>query len=192
MDGYVYKKTQFNRNSEEFEEHCLKLWISTSLTNILIEEAHSPPNKFHIGISKTLQRLRQLYFWPKMATQVKEYIAKCEACKTCKPCNQILPPRMGSQTITERPFQRIYIDFLGPYARSCAGNNYILIVLDHMSKFVCWKSLRNANAKKHYRIFNCGSFKQIWSRYSLSTQTMGKNSSAQSSKTWLKTTASNI
>ena len=134
----IYTKTKFNRNSEESEEHCWKLWIPKSLTNTLIE-AHAPPNKSHGGINKTLQRL-----WPKMATQVKEYIAKCEA---CKPCNQILTPPMGSQTITERSFQRIYIDFLGPYVRSHAGNNYILIVLDHMSKFVFLKPLRNANAK---------------------------------------------
>ena len=82
-----------------------------------------------------------------MATQVNDCIAKCEKCKTCKPCHQVLTPPMGGQTITERPFQWIYKDFLGPYIRSHAGNNYMLIVIDHMSKFVFLKPMRNANSK---------------------------------------------
>ena len=51
---------------------------------------------------------------------------------------------MGEETITERPFQKIYIDFLGPYPTSRSGNAYIFIVLDHLTKYVLLKSLRKA------------------------------------------------
>lgn len=45
-------------------------------------------------------------------------------CKEAKPTNQILRPPMGKERLAERPFQRIFIDFLGPYTF------YIFIVLD--------------------------------------------------------------
>ena len=147
VDGYIYKKTLFNRGEPETEEFLWKLWIPTSLTHSLIAEAHEPPNKSHGGFHKTLQRLRQLYFWPGMAKQVKEYVSKCDTCKNNKSYTQISRPPMGGETITDRPFQRLYIDFLGPYPRSKSGNAYIFIILDHMSKFVFLKPMAKADAK---------------------------------------------
>lgn len=42
---------------------------------------------------------------------------------------------MGKLVVTNRPFQRLYVDLLGPYPRSKQGHIGILIVLDHMTKF---------------------------------------------------------
>ena len=147
IDGYVYKKTMFNRSSPEVDEYTWKLWIPSTLTHTLISEAHEPPTKSHGGIHKTLQRLRQLYYWPNMTTQVRNFINKCEACKLAKPNNQVSKPPMGGEMTTERPFQRLYIDFLGPYVRSKNGNSHIFIVLDHFSKFVFLKPMIMANSR---------------------------------------------
>lgn len=54
---------------------------------------------------------------------------------------------MGKQFPVERPFQRLFIDLLGPYPRSKAGHTTILIVLDQLSKFVWLKPLKKATAK---------------------------------------------
>lgn len=42
---------------------------------------------------------------------------------------------MGNQVVTSRPFQRLYVDLLGPYPRSKQGHVGILIVLDHLTMF---------------------------------------------------------
>lgn len=42
---------------------------------------------------------------------------------------------MGKPATSSRPFQRLYIDILGPYPRSKRGNIGLLIVLDHLTKF---------------------------------------------------------
>lgn len=42
---------------------------------------------------------------------------------------------MGNQNVSVRPFQRLYIDILGPYPRSKNGYIGLLIVLDHLTKF---------------------------------------------------------
>lgn len=49
--------------------------------------------------------------------------------------------------ITQRPWQKLFVDFLGPYPRSKSGNCYILIVIDQVSRFVLLKALRNATAE---------------------------------------------
>ena len=53
---------------------------------------------------------------------------------------------MGKAFLAERPFQMLYIDFLGPYPRSRDGNTHIIIALDQLTKFVVIKALRKATS----------------------------------------------
>jgi len=52
---------------------------------------------------------------------------------------------MTQQIVSERPFQTIYIDFIGPYPRSKSGNIGAIVALDHFSKFVWSKPVRSMN-----------------------------------------------
>lgn len=140
----VFKRTTFER--EEFSESNWKLWVPESMTHELIERAHNPVTCAHGGIAKTLNRLRQFYFWPRMTSQVRQFIANCQICKQTKPANQHLQPTIGYEVITERPFQKIYIDFLGKYPRSKSGNAYLFIVVGHFTKFTFLKAMNEATA----------------------------------------------
>lgn len=55
-------------------------------------------------------------------------------------------PLMGDYIEIVRPWQKIYVDFLGPYPRSRTGNTIILIILDHYTKFVIIKPLKHATS----------------------------------------------
>lgn len=66
--------------------------------------------------------------------------------KTSKAPNMVLRPPMGKLMESQRFFQRLYVDFLGPYPRSRRGNVGIFIVLDHFSKFVCLKPVKKLSA----------------------------------------------
>lgn len=54
---------------------------------------------------------------------------------------------MGNFFEVKRHFQKLFIDFLGPYTRSADGNSYIFIVVDQFSKFVFLEPMRVANSK---------------------------------------------
>lgn len=123
-----------------------KLVVPKPMTQPLIKQAHLPPSSAHLGIAKTLDILRRLYFWHGMAKDVTEFIRSCEICKQCKAVNYSTRPLMGSQIEVFRPFQKLYIDFLGPYPRSKEGNNHILIVLDQFSRYVIIKAVKKATA----------------------------------------------
>lgn len=123
-----------------------KLWLPKPLARKTIEEEHDAPGAAHGGIKKTLDRIRRLYYWPGMAKEVYKYVNECEVCKTTKPSNKILKPPMGDLDLSARPWQRIYIDFLGPYPRSKTGKTCILIALDQLTKFVVLKAFPKASA----------------------------------------------
>lgn len=147
VDGnHIFRRTRFRGQDIEtvLEEGVWRLWVPTELVQSLISQAHDPPMSSHGGIAKTIDRLTKLYYWPRLATDVKKYVLACEVCKETKPPNYVLRPAMGQRFSTERPFQQLYVDLLGPYPRSKAGNTFIFIVLDQYSKFVLLKPLRNA------------------------------------------------
>lgn len=105
------------------------------MRNDLIKRFHDTVTAAHGGMQKTIDLLKRHFFWPGMVSDVKDYIRNCDTCKTSKAPNFVMKPEMGKQTVSVRPFQRLYIDLLGPYPRSKSGNIGILIVLDHLSKF---------------------------------------------------------
>ncbi|CAD7089964.1 unnamed protein product [Hermetia illucens] len=134
-DGLVYKRTNHASGDEMQEQQAWKLWIPEELTMEVITRAHDHPLSAHGGVGKTLGRLRLWFYWPKMVSQVKDYIRNCETCKTSKASNQTLQPLMGKALISDRVFQRLYIDLIGPYPRSRGGNIGAIVVLDSLSKF---------------------------------------------------------
>lgn len=140
----IYRRVSSNEILNETE---WKLWIPQDITHVLIEKAHDDISAAHGGIAKTLSRLRTHYYWPKMTSQVKQYINNCQKCKESKPANSVLQPEIGNEVVTERPFQKLYIDFLGKYPRSKKGNAYIFIVVDHFSKFTFLHAMKEATTQ---------------------------------------------
>lgn len=145
-DRQVYIRTQPRSENLTAETSCWKLWVPKSLADNLISNAHDPSLASHPGVGKTLEKLKRFFYWPKMGSQVIEFVRQCQVCKETKPPNITLRPPMGSQVKVDRPWQRLYIDLLGPYPRSKLGNTTLLIVLDQFSKFVLLKPLRKAGA----------------------------------------------
>lgn len=143
-DGFVYKRTCHSMGDEIFDMKTWKIWIPSALRQKLISDAHDPPSKAHGGIAKTLHRLRERFYWPYMALEVRAYIKSCEKCQTSKSPNTTLRPPLGGCFYVERAFQHLYIDFLGPYPRTKNGYTTIFIVLDQLSKFVLLEPLKSS------------------------------------------------
>ena len=83
-----------------------------------------------------------------MVSQIREYVSKCETCKETKAPNYSHRLQMGEQILTERAFQRLYIDLLAPYPRNKKGNTSLSIVLDQFTKYVLLKPLRLARSSQ--------------------------------------------
>lgn len=138
---YIYKRTEFSSGNVD-ESDSWKLLVPSELRRDVIYAAHDVPNAAHGGIAKTVQRIRQYFFWPKLVTTVKDYVLNCELCRTSKAPTSCLRPPMGQMVKTERPFQRLYMDIIGPLPRTKNGNIGIFIILDHFSKYTILKPLK--------------------------------------------------
>ena len=89
----------------------------------------------HFGIQKTLDVMRPVVFWPGLSADVTETIRTCDFCKVGK-SNPVVQAPIQRFPSVQRPFQRVAMDFAGPFPASRKGNRYFLVIVDHFSKYV--------------------------------------------------------
>lgn len=96
-------------------------------------------------VNKTLERIQRYYYFPSITKKVRSYTNDCESCNVSNSSNRLIKPKLSDQHVIEQPLQRVYIDLMRPYPRSSKVKTYVLIVLDHFTKFVLFKALSNAS-----------------------------------------------
>ena len=89
----------------------------------------------HFGAEKTLQRIREHFFW---LTLFKDASAWC---RTCRECQQRKHPPKAARAplqympVASEPGQVLCMDFVGPLPETQKGNKNMLVVTDAFSKF---------------------------------------------------------
>lgn len=102
-----------------------KLVVPPDKMQELVEQEHA--TLMHLGVDKTLVRLKLKFYWPKMKKDIKRVLSKCSKCKESKhPTIPTIPP-LGAQKNATRPFQMIAIDYLSGFVRSKSENSDLLV-----------------------------------------------------------------
>lgn len=90
----------------------------------------------HNGFERMKRNISRFYNWPGMATDIKNHVSKCSICECSKISKHTRSP-MVITTIASEPFQKIYVDIVGPInPKSINGNLYILTCSCSLTKFV--------------------------------------------------------
>ena len=148
LDSFVIKNAVLYRKWETDEGDSFRLLavIPKDQRNDILTQLHSTVTAGHLGVNKTLAKVRDRYFWFALRKDVENW------CKTCDACNG----RSGSLRKSKAPLQtynvgapmeRIAIDFMGPLTKTNSGNKYIMVVGDYFTKWVEAYPLPNIEAK---------------------------------------------
>lgn len=100
----------------------------------LIKEYHDSPIGGHLGIRKTILKLKQKYVWKNMSKMVKTHVNKCDSCKRNKQVRNIKEEMRITDTPNES-FEVISIDTVGPL-RLSNNYRYILTLQCDLTKYV--------------------------------------------------------
>uniref|UniRef100_A0A2S2NXG9 RNA-directed DNA polymerase n=1 Tax=Schizaphis graminum TaxID=13262 RepID=A0A2S2NXG9_SCHGA len=112
-----------------------RIIVSKELRKYVIEKLHET----HIGITKTLKKRKQIFYWPGMSSDIKNFVEKCEICKKFSVSKTKEP--LLQHKIHELPFQKIGID-IAEVERS----NY-LVVMDYYSRWLEVLSIENKTSE---------------------------------------------
>ena len=85
---------------------------ATEKQRTLIRDCHDPPTIGHMGITKTLARVREKHIWKGIRKDVTDYVKNYHVCVKIK---HIRIPKKGQHQAIEAPdypFQRPALDFV--------------------------------------------------------------------------------
>ncbi|CAI6368288.1 unnamed protein product [Macrosiphum euphorbiae] len=146
-----------------FKEIDIKIHVYslTELTHAekleIIAEHHSSLLGGHRGINQTVKRIQTQFNWEGLEDNVKEYVSKCPSCQINKTCNKnVRQPMVISTTATE-PFEKVFIDVVGPLPRTHSNNAYILTMQCDLTKFSMASPMENheANTVAYHFVTSC-------------------------------------
>ncbi len=90
----------------------------------------------HSGEQRLLTKICRRYFWHNQTEDVKSVVRSCQQCQLVKSEGSI---RSGDEQLKSIPiydlFYRVALDTAGSLPETKSGNKYILVAIDHYSKW---------------------------------------------------------
>ena len=145
-DQLLYRKYRpvLDRGSNVIDQ----IVVPSKIRNWLMSVAHENLMSGHLGIRKTYEKLHNLFYWPSMRKDVKVFVNSCHPCQLSGKPNKRIPkaPLINIPSVGE-PFEEVVIDLVGPLPKSKRGNQYILSIMDRMSRYPEAVPIRNGKAQ---------------------------------------------
>lgn len=102
------------------------------LQSHILKSLHDAVTAGHLGVNITLSRVRELFYWPGIGSDVKVWCRKCEQCSARKNPSKSYKTLMKLYNVGA-PMERITLDIMGPLTMTEQGNRYILVIGDYFT-----------------------------------------------------------
>ena len=137
------------------------LVVPGELQKAVMIECHMKPTAGHLGRRKTLARLKSTKLcWKGISQSVRSFVRACKICQETKPVYQRKPGKMLS-TSSSQPWEIVGVDLMGPFPKSYGGHEYILVAVDHYTKFTEVIPLKSSSSQT----VSCTLVRQLFCRY---------------------------
>lgn len=120
----------------------------------------------HLGVEKTLEKIKESFYWPAMKDYIQDYCRQCDRCFSRKPNRQKNKAPLGSYLVGD-PMERIAIDILGPLPLTKSGNRFILVITDTFTKWTEAIAIPNQDSQTVTKVFVENFVCRFW--YSITT-----------------------
>ena len=123
-----------------------QLILPKALRPKVLQQLHNLPTSGHLGVAKTLGRVRQRFYWIQCRRDVQDWCRNCDVCAQRKGPQKRTRAPMKKYNVGS-PMERIAMDILGPLPTSDNGNKHILIVSDYFTRWVEAYPIANQEAQ---------------------------------------------
>ena len=111
----------------------------------------------HLGVESYLQRAREVFYWPLMNVEIRDYISNCSICNTLRSMQCREP--LKSHEIPQRPWSKVATDLF-----TLNGEHFVVIV-DYYSNFIELESINRTSSQAVIqalkKVFGCHGIPEI-------------------------------
>lgn len=129
---YLFKDTNINVHVINREKY--KPETKEEIEQIL-KENHDSKLAGHSGYTRTYKRIKESYKWNNMKKDIKKYIKRCPSCQINKTNYKPNKAPMEITSTSQKAFERLAIDIVGPLPITENGNRFILTMQDDLTKY---------------------------------------------------------
>lgn len=124
-DGILFRVTKKQSGRE-----ILQLVLPERYRTVVLRSLHDECG--HMGVERTTELIKDRFYWPRMTTEVEQYIRTCGRCISRKTLPQRAAPL--NQITSNGPLDLVCIDFLQiePDSKGVAN---VLVVTDHYTRY---------------------------------------------------------
>eukprot|EP00731_Ephydatia_muelleri_P023099 Em0015g682a len=158
LQPYEAKKTELT-----IENHTLLWGMRVVIPRKLQAKVLSELHQNHPGMSRMKSLARSHVWWPNIDRDIEACVRACECCQAIKQSIPLAP--MQPWTWPERPWQRVHVDFAGPFL----GKMFFLL-MDAHSKWPEVYEMTSTTAQKTVDIL-----RHIFAAYGLPEQLVSDN-----------------
>jgi hypothetical protein len=154
-----YRAGQKNCNADSLSRYpieCLnvnKEEISEERKQKIIKEMHNCPIGGHQGIQRTIERIKLYLTWPGLEQDVTQYIKECKICQINKETRPNIKLPLTITDTKTTPWDKVYLDIVGPLPVTENKKKYILTCQDNLSKYFVAVPLQSQTAEEVTDVF---------------------------------------
>jgi len=148
-NGLVYRKSKDR----------LLFYVPSEMRDNIIRASHDDMG--HIGVERTVELIKRVYWFPKLKEYVKKYIENCLKCIVFSPSEGKKEGFLKLIDKGNKPFNTIHIDHYGPLSTTKGRFKHIFVIVDAFSKFITLYHVRSVKTKEV-----CSKLNEYFSYYS--------------------------
>ena len=119
--------------------------VPKKLLHQALKLSHEHVSAGHPGPKRSVERARKYFFWPRMISDVKSFVGKCDVCQRVKTGGNPLMP-LKTYPMPTASWETVSVDLVGPFPLTERGNKWLLVMVDHLSRFCALAALPNKTA----------------------------------------------
>lgn len=149
MHGGILYRTYEKGSGQDAKKQMI---VPENMKQELLHYFHDIPTAAHLGVDKTLEKLKEGFYWPNMKEYVQNYCRSCDKCFARKPKKELNRAPLGTY-LSGEPMERVAMDILGPLPLTKQQNKYILVIVDLFTKWTEAVAIPNQESKTICKAF---------------------------------------
>ena len=129
IGGILFRKFESNDGQRTIKQ----MIVPQSKKQDILHYVHDIPSAGHLGVDKTLEKLKTEFYWPNMKDYVQKYCRSCDRCFAQKPKKETNRAPLG--TYIRRTYGQGSCRYYWTTSTFKTRHSYILVISDHFTKW---------------------------------------------------------